>query len=106
MKLSRQDYDAIAARAELLVSAGDDYASALSLYRTPLGQILPALLGRLQPLPEEILEPGLLVHQVVDQFCPVGHHALGAQVGQRQQGRARVQVRQRRLFRQLRAASK
>ena len=26
----------------VLVSAGDDYASALSLYRTPLGQILPA----------------------------------------------------------------
>jgi hypothetical protein len=27
----------------VLVSAGDDYASALSLYRTPLGQILPAV---------------------------------------------------------------
>ena len=26
----------------MLVSAGDDYASPLSLYRTPLGQILPA----------------------------------------------------------------
>ncbi len=27
----------------VLVSAGDDYASALSLYRTPLGEILPAV---------------------------------------------------------------
>ena len=27
----------------VLVSSGDDYASALSLYRTPLGQILPAV---------------------------------------------------------------
>ncbi|MEZ5875158.1 MAG: hypothetical protein R3D30_10135 [Hyphomicrobiales bacterium] len=27
----------------VLVSAGDDYASALSLYRTPLGQVLPAV---------------------------------------------------------------
>ena len=27
----------------VLVSAGDDYASPLSLYRTPLGQILPAV---------------------------------------------------------------
>ena len=26
----------------VLVSAGDDYASPLSLYRTPLGKILPA----------------------------------------------------------------
>ena len=27
----------------MLVSAGDDYASPLSLYRTPLGEVLPAV---------------------------------------------------------------
>jgi hypothetical protein len=41
----------------VLVSAGDDYASALSLYRTPLGQILPAApSGRVV---EEPFKPGL-----------------------------------------------
>jgi hypothetical protein len=41
----------------VLVSAGDDYASALSLYRTPLGQILPAVpSGRVV---EEPFKPGL-----------------------------------------------
>jgi hypothetical protein len=41
----------------VLVSAGDDYASPLSLYRTPLGQILPAApSGRVV---EEPFKPGL-----------------------------------------------
>jgi hypothetical protein len=41
----------------VLVSAGDDYASPLSLYRTPLGQILPAVpSGRVV---EEPFKPGL-----------------------------------------------
>jgi hypothetical protein len=41
----------------VLVSSGDDYASALSLYRTPLGQILPAVpSGRVI---EEPFKPGL-----------------------------------------------
>src|SRR5665648_759212 len=40
----------------VLVSAGDDYASALSLYRTPLGQILPALteLGGKHPVTSDL----------------------------------------------------
>ena len=41
----------------VLVSAGDDYASPLSLFRTPLGQILPAVpSGRVV---EEPFKPGL-----------------------------------------------
>ena len=41
----------------VLVSAGDDYASPLSLYRTPLGQVLPAApSGRVV---EEPFKPGL-----------------------------------------------
>ena len=41
----------------VLVSAGEDYASALSLYRSPLGQILPAVpSGRVI---EEPFKPGL-----------------------------------------------
>ncbi len=43
----------------VLVSSGDDYASALSLYRTPLGQILPAVpSGRVIEKP---FKPGLTV---------------------------------------------
>jgi hypothetical protein len=45
----------------VLVSAGDDYASALSLYRTPLGQILPAApTGRVteEPFKPELTELG------------------------------------------------
>jgi hypothetical protein len=41
----------------VLVSAGDDYASPLSLYRTPLGQVLPAVpSGRVV---DEPFKPGL-----------------------------------------------
>ena len=41
----------------VLVSAGDDYASPLSLYRTPLGQVLPAVpTGRVVEKP---FKPGL-----------------------------------------------
>ena len=41
----------------VLVSAGDDYASPLSLYRTPLGQVLPAVpTGRVV---EQPFKPGL-----------------------------------------------
>ncbi len=45
----------------VLVSAGDDYASPLSLYRTPLGQILPAVpRGRVieQPFKPKLSELG------------------------------------------------
>jgi hypothetical protein len=45
----------------VLVSAGDDYASALSLYRTPLGQILPAApTGRVteEPFKPELTDLG------------------------------------------------
>ena len=45
----------------VLVSAGDDYASALSLYRTPLGEILPAVpSGRVieEPFKPELTELG------------------------------------------------
>ncbi len=45
----------------VLVSAGDDYASPLSLYRTPLGQILPAVpSGRVieQPFKPKLTELG------------------------------------------------
>ena len=45
----------------VLVSAGDDYASALSLYRTPLGQILPAVpSGRVieEPFKPELTDLG------------------------------------------------
>jgi hypothetical protein len=45
----------------VLVSAGDDYASPLSLYRTPLGQILPAVPnGRVveQPFKPKLTELG------------------------------------------------
>jgi len=45
----------------VLVSAGDDYASALSLYRTPLGDILPAVpTGRVteEPFKPELTDLG------------------------------------------------
>jgi hypothetical protein len=45
----------------VLVSAGDDYASPLSLYRTPLGQVLPAVpTGRVveQPFKAKLTELG------------------------------------------------
>jgi hypothetical protein len=57
----------------VLVSAGDDYASALSLYRSPLGQILPAApSGRVV---EEPFKPKLTA---LGQKHPVTHDLPGA----------------------------
>jgi len=57
----------------VLVSAGDDYASPLSLYRTPLGQVLPAVpSGRVveEPFKPKLTELG--------QRHPVTHDLPGA----------------------------